>query len=402
MNGGIMPDSLEARSTCGPDGLEGLFRGAVRTKSYDAPPEEPAGEGPAVEESAPIVDDDVGPPAQAGSSTPDAASTADPWSGYPVHSAVVVRAGQPATPAAGVGLLPERPPKPTAGHRRRATIGWRRSLGLNASDAEAAWLADRAIVRQSTWGEPIRIVVANPKGGSGKTPAALVLGGILASIRGGYVAVWDASDAKGDLGDRAEGEIRAGVVELAGAADRIASVGQVGAYTAPQSSHADVIASPASRALSAEEVKRIRGVLGAAYRIEVADTGNVAHSEVFQAVLADANALVVPTSVQQPSITSAVELLAELARDPSTVGLASRAVVVVTHAGGSEHPAALRYLHESLDALGVAVCLDVPYDETIAAAGPISLEDLTHESEVAWTRVAAAVCSSGVASKEMT
>jgi MinD-like ATPase involved in chromosome partitioning or flagellar assembly len=381
-----MPDPV-AEQVEAAEGLEGLFRGAVRTKSYEAPPEEPA-----------PVADGVPPPAQGTSSAPDAAAAAvaDPWSGYAVHSgAVVVRANQPATTADVA--LPERPPKPTAGHRRRATQGWRRTFGLNASDAEAAWLADRAIVRQSTWGEPIRIVVANPKGGSGKTPAALVLAGILGSIRGGYVAVWDASDAKGDLGDRAEGEIRAGVVELAGAADRISSVGQVGAYTAPQSSHADVIASPASRALTAADVTRIRGVLGAAYRIEVADTGNVAHSEVFEAVLADANALVVPTSVQQPSITSAVELLAELAGDQASAALASRAVVVVTHAGSREHPAALRYLHESLDALGVAVCLDVPYDETIAAAGPISLEDLTHQSQVAWTRVAAAVCSSGVA-----
>src|SRR5664279_4157864 len=97
---------------------------------------------------------------------------------------------------------------PPAQWGRRAVVLRVLSFGLakpRPGQAELAYRRDVRAIRQATWPRSVRVAVANPKGGSGKTPTAVLLGGVLASVRGGSVAIWDASDAAGTLGARTEG-----------------------------------------------------------------------------------------------------------------------------------------------------------------------------------------------------
>ena len=101
------------------------------------------------------------------------------------------------------------------------------------------------------------MLVANRKGGVGKTPTSLILGGVLGSIRGGSVAVVEVTDDPGALGYRAEGQPQRGLGELVRDRDEIHSAGQLAGYTAPQTSFASVVASVGPRReLTGEDVAR--------------------------------------------------------------------------------------------------------------------------------------------------
>lgn len=140
-------------------------------------------------------------------------------------------------------------PASTPSAPRRATMGFRgllAGLGLPiapgareaadlaaAADAEERRAQDAMTIRQATWTRAVSILVGNPKGGTGKTPTALLLGGIIASIRGGSTAIVEFSDDPGALSYRAEGAPRLGVGELVRDVDTIRTAGQLTGYTAP-------------------------------------------------------------------------------------------------------------------------------------------------------------------------
>jgi len=125
------------------------------------------------------------------------------------------------------------------------------TLGLvkpSATVAELAYLEDQRIIRQATWTRAVNVLVTNEGGGTGKTPTCIILAGILAFIRGGYVAALEATESRGYLDRRAEGTQQRGLAELLGGAAGVRSAGHVGGYVAPQTSHADVLGSIAGRA----------------------------------------------------------------------------------------------------------------------------------------------------------
>ena len=143
-------------------------------------------------------------------------------------------------------------------------------------------------IRQATWPRSVRIAVTNPKGGSGKTPTAVILGGLLASIRGGSVAIWDAADAAGTLGGRTEGHRRPVRVRHRRRPRRLrrAEHGRDGRR------HPDLVRRrPRARCGNGNSPGRQHrpghcDVLDRTYRISVADTGNVPHSAAFTGVIA--------------------------------------------------------------------------------------------------------------------
>jgi hypothetical protein len=123
-------------------------------------------------------------------------------------------------------------------------LGFRVSPG-RAERAELDQREERArdeeVIRQATWVRAASILIANPKGGVGKTPTALLLGGVLATVRGGSVCVVEVSDDAGALAYRAEGNPSLGLGELVRDVDTISTAGQLAGYTAPQTSYASVI-----------------------------------------------------------------------------------------------------------------------------------------------------------------
>src|SRR5690606_25634451 len=110
-----------------------------------------------------------------------------------------------------------------------------------AAERVASLEVARRVIRQATWTRAVSVLVGNPKGGTGKTPLALVLGGTLAAIRGGDVAIVEVSDDPGALGYRAEGTPRLGLGEFVRDLDDLTTKGQVTGYTAPQTSFASVV-----------------------------------------------------------------------------------------------------------------------------------------------------------------
>jgi MinD-like ATPase involved in chromosome partitioning or flagellar assembly len=282
-----------------------------------------------------------------------------------------------------------------------ARWGWRgrvrrASGGLVKPTPSPAEMANRhavTTIRQATWTRAVNIIVANPKGGTGKTPTALILAGILGHYRGGYVVAWEAAESMGSLSRRAEGEPLRGLSELLSKIEDIHSAGNLGGYTAPQTSHVDVIGSIARRpVLSAHDIVAVRRVIDAYYRITVTDTGNNPGHEAFAAALATADAAVLPCLVSIDALAGVEEALAVMADDPAlSAGLRTRVVVVLGHDGGPEDAEIASALRRRLEQLDVAAVVEVPFDPAIRLGGEITLSSLSEASNRAWTAVGAAV-----------
>lgn len=289
-----------------------------------------------------------------------------------------------------VAWKPPAPSEAPAEWGRRRTVLKVLSFGLakpKPGREELEHRRNERLIRSAAWPRSVRIAVANPKGGAGKTPTALLLGGTLGKNRGGSVAVWDAADAAGSLSGIAEGVQAQCISEVEADPGHFAHPGTIAACAATQTSNADVLASLADRKFSGDSIERILWALDRTYRISVADTGNVPHSEAFTAVIAGADILVVPTTITASSVDKALHLLDRL---QVTSSLTQRAVVAVLHTRGPETPGLASRMTDLFSGVGVGAVLDIPFDPAVAAGTPISLDSLTRASRIAWTQLAAA------------
>ncbi len=245
--------------------------------------------------------------------------------------------------------------------------------------------ANQRTIRGIRWPRSVRIAVANDKGGVGKTPAALILGGMIAE-QGRTVVVWDAADARGTLTERGEGTPIRCVSEVEAAPGEYRVPGTIGGVTSKQSSFADVLGSLTDREFDADSIDRVTWSLDRTYQVQVADTGNVPHSPAFGRVIELADMLIVPTTVTADSVQKAVRLLARL----QDTGLSTHAVVAVMRYGGPETPGLLEQLPDIFTGAGVGAVMHVPFDAHIAKGTTINTRSLTRPSRLAWTRLATA------------
>lgn len=323
----------------------------------------------------------------------------------PPPSVEPTSAAAPAAPAPV--LLPDLPRPAAAVKPRRATVGMRGVLAMAGLpiapgraerrfiEETADQLQRTAVVRQATWTRAVGILVANPKGGCGKTPLALLLAGTLATIRGGSVAVLEVADDAGALGFRAEGTPRRGVAELVRDLDGIGSAGQLAGYTAPQTSFAAVIGSVGRRPpLTAADVRGLVGVIDQHYTIRVMDSGNQPSSATFGAAVDAADVLVIPVLRAGDSLLEALALLEQLRETQHGHALARNAIVVRLADGRPELPEVAARVDQLLEEAQVRAVLDVPYDPHVAARGTLTLAELATATRSALVTVAAAVVES--------
>ena len=283
------------------------------------------------------------------------------------------------------------------------THGWRRAaarLGLPVGPSKADIAAAKqaaelrrsaTVVRQSTWTRAVGVLVANRKGGVGKTPTSLALGGVLATERGGSVAIVEVSDDPGTLTLRAEGSPKLGIGELVRDADSITSSGQLSGYTAPQTSYARVIGSARGRgALDGDGLTRAFRCIDTYYQIRVMDSGNQPTSSAFQASVDAADALVIPLLNSADGVLEAESLLRYLRTlGPHGQRLADTSTVVRLVDGRPENPDVMQHLDALLHAAKPGAILTVPYDPHIADRGEITLSRLAPATRAAFTHVAA-------------
>ncbi len=243
------------------------------------------------------------------------------------------------------------------------------------------------------------VVVVNPKGGAGKTPAALLLAATLGAHRGSALA-WDNNETRGTLGLRALAPTgsEATVWDLLADLDHFetirARIGDLAGYLRPQGeARFDVLASDADPGRMAQvdgvQFRRLREVLARFYGVVVVDTGNNVRARNWQAALDAADAVVVTTTDQTDTAISADWALDHL-RTTGRERLADTAVTVISAATPRvDHRHRARLVEHFTDHTRAVV--QIPYDPAIATGERLDLYDLRPATREAWLTAAAAV-----------
>ncbi len=286
--------------------------------------------------------------------------------------------------------------------------GWRRAVrtmtfGLASPSPDprvVEWHADRAAVN-ANFPRLLTAMVANPKGGRGKTPLSLLLAAAFGELRGGGVCAWDNNETLGTMGIRTEvGPYRTTVVDLVDDLDRFEHVrarrGDLGQYTHHQAAgHFDALISdedPTRMAMvDREQFERIHELLGRFYNIIMIDTGNNPKAANFVAALAASDVLVIPIQWTRDSVVTAGRLVDQL-REAGREDLVASAVTVVSDKGQSlkaspEQVASWREWFT--DTTGSII--NVPFDPHIAEDGVLRWDALQEGTQRALVRVAAAI-----------
>lgn len=291
--------------------------------------------------------------------------------------------------------------------KARATSGIRGALakiGLpvppsKADIARAEYAAQLSAAQTEVltgrWPRAVSILVANKKGGSGKSPLALSLGGVLASVRGGGVATLEISDDPGALGYRAEGDTGAatlGLPDLLRDLEDVTTAGALDNYALPQSSSNKVFASSSIRAaLTGENVTRVAALLDRFYNVRIMDSGNQITSAAFHAGLESADVLVVPVMNAGDSLIEALDMIDHL----SSLGgkaqrLAQNAVFVRISDGRPEDDQVRSRIAGLLSKIENGGVFELPFDAHIAERSEIVLSKLAPATVNAITLIAAA------------
>ena len=287
------------------------------------------------------------------------------------------------------------PPVATRGFRGAISrLGFRVSPGIAEQeelDLREQRARDEEIIRQATWVRAASILVANPKGGVGKTPTALLLGGVLATVRGGSVCIVEVSDDAGALAYRAEGNPSLGLGELVRDVDAISTAGQLAGYTAPQTSYASVIGTVGRRPrLTDVDVRGVSEVVDRFYGIRVMDSGNQPSSAAFTGAVDTADALVIPLYNAGDAALEALALLDELkAAGGHRADLARRAIILRLSDGRPENSQVVARVDRIIAGSGVELVFTIPFDPHIAERGQLTLSNLAAPTRSAFTAAAA-------------
>lgn len=403
-----MSDDKQPNHAYPPEAGRAAFPGAARAEQYVESPEQTiTGEELAAAQerlaAAPVTDEEPAP------SLPEVPYVP------PVPQAAPPAAAQlppaPSTPAGATDLLAEPLPlhdlgllakaqKPVTATKGMRGAFSRMGIRMAPGAAEQQELAAaeqlrqaEEIVRQATWTRAVSVLVANPKGGVGKTPVSLGIGGVLAAVRGGSVAILEVSDDPGALTFRAEGSPALGLGELMRDVEKIGSAGQLAGYTAPQTSFASVIGTVGRRPrLNAPDVEAIAHLVDEYYGIRVMDSGNQPSSSAFQGAIGTADVLVIPTFNAGDSILEAIGLLDGLrAAGGHAEKLANTAVLLRLTDGRPENHQVVERVDRIIQGAGLAQVHTIPYDAHIAERGPITLGNLNPQTYSAFAAAAAGV-----------
>ena len=292
-----------------------------------------------------------------------------------------------------------RPPDPVANMGMRALVN-KSTLGvlkLPPGRKEQDYRHDVEKVRRN-FGGLRQVTVVNPKGGAGKTVAALLLAMTFGQKRGGYVLAWDNNETQGTLGMRAQQDFHVRTVRdllrdlehFAGAQGRVGDLSQ---YVRAQGEGMfDVLASDesatAGEMLTGSAFSQIRDVVSRFYKLIVVDTGNNVRATNWQAAIDATDQLVVTMSARNDSAETAARMLDHL-EQTGRHRLVRQAVTVVSMPPSRREldvPAVQRHFSARTRTVILA-----PYEPLIDTGEPIRYAQLSAGSHDAWLKIAAAV-----------
>jgi len=309
-----------------------------------------------------------------------------------------VQGGQQLSPAAqhffpqGIpGQHPQQPPEREVSYRTDELIqalplpreapaerGIRSALRLRPGSTERMERIARATAA-TAFRRPVTVVVANPKGGSGKTPTTLMLAGALGQARGGGVVAWDNNELRGNMHLRThDTNSRSTVTDMLQAMPMLtqpdARLGDVAAYLRHQvAGQYDVLTSATTTyaQIEAKDFDQIHRLLSRFYKVLVIDTGNNEGSSNWREAMKAADALVIPIKWKSLSCAAAVQMLEELDNQgPEAQRLIRRAVIAVSNGPGDVNKEVEKQLRPYFESRAAAV-VDIPTDQHIAAEGPL-------------------------------
>ncbi|NNG19852.1 chromosome partitioning protein [Naumannella sp. ID2617S] len=217
----------------------------------------------------------------------------------------------------------------------RAKAGWRSRLRLGPTQRELDENRDTEVTK-TVFTRPVTIMVANPKGGSGKTPTALLLAAAFGLARGGGVVAWDNNELRGTMPDRSESPHRRNVRDLLGAMDRLsrsdAHFTDLAHFLNHQASGTFYTlgsAQTADRVISDEDFDLVHNVFARFFQVIVVDTGNNEAAPNWVSAAEVADCLVVPTKWRSDSLIPAARMLETL--QDSNPELLRRTVIAATN-----------------------------------------------------------------------
>lgn len=329
-------------------------------------------------------------------------------------------APQPTT-SAGTAISassPESPPPVSGEQRGRRTADdlvlqlaqerqlapqswWRRMLKLQPEPQVVA--RDEALrAMRSTFGRPVTIAVASPKGGGGKTPTTIGLSGAFGTARHGGVAAWDNNETRGTLLDRLEVTNWSDVGELTRHSEYFLSPeASINGLERAMNRQADgefmALGSDQARGTSripAAEVDLVHRILSRFFSIIVIDCGNNEGAENHIAALNLADVLVVPIKWRRDSVHPAQRMLDRLREDGYP--LDGRTIIVASNKPGDVQdgvkPKALPWFEESFPVL------EVPFDPVLDSE-PIRWSQLAERTQDAYRTIGAGIAQSVLAQR---
>ncbi len=287
----------------------------------------------------------------------------------------------------------------------KSTRGWRGMLGIGPGKKERAERADRDAACQ-TYGRPVTIVVADPRGGSGKTTTSLLLAGAFGTARGGGVLALENHELRGTMHLRTGAPVGATNIrdlisaqqDHQGVGESMVRLGDLSGFVRHQvAGQYDVLvsATKSGRSLKREEFEDVHALVSRFYQMIIVDTANNESAENWRAAIDKADALVVPVKWRNDYSVPAIEMLEELEHggDERVVGLVRRAVVVASHGQGDVDSRCRQHLMPYFADRTRAV-IEIDPDPHIAEGNVIQHDQLGPATRRQAERVAAEVANS--------